>query len=295
MSIQAYPNFNLLAMEDQDMLNQAFKNNPPVISEFTFTNLYAWREIYKLQVASLDNFIIIRSDSQKQMRFFSPIGSGNIKAAIEHVLGDTKGIFIRIPEIAKPLFDNNPRFKIELDMDNSDYLYRTADLIALAGEKYDGKRNLIKKFKSMHEYEYIKLMARNASECLEFQERWCSIKDCDSVEGLNNERRAIREMVKNFLSFGLIAGAIKVEGKICAVAISQKLNNSTLVMHALKADPNMAGLYQVINNEFLTREGSNFEYVNMEQDLGIEGLRKAKLSYHPTQMIKKYNLGLLSM
>lgn len=292
MSIQTYPDFKPLEIEDSDLFNQAFKSNPPIISEFTFTNLYAWRQIHKLQIADLDNFIIVRSDSQKQMRFFNPIGSGNIKAAIEHILKDTKSIFMRVPEITKSLFHNDPRFKIDPDRDNSDYLFKTDDLIALKGARYDGKRNLIKKFKSMHRYEYMKLKASNANECLEFEEAWCSLKDCDSVEGLDNERRAIREMVENFSNFGLIGGAIKVEGRICAVAIGQELNRKTLVMHILKADPNMTGLYQLINNEFLAQEGSRFEYVNLEQDLGIEGLRKAKLSYHPVEMIGKYALSL---
>jgi hypothetical protein len=292
MAIPSYPNFRPLEIEDLDIFNQAFSDNPPVISEFTFTNLYAWRQIYKLQVAALDNFILIRSDAQKRVRFFVPIGKGDIKTAMEHVLKDTAGTFMRVPEITKSSFDCDTRFKIELDRDNLDYLFKTNDLVLLPGAKYDGKRNLIKKFQSMHKYEYVKLNAVNANRCLEFEEAWCSIKNCDSIEGLDNERSAIREMVKNFSILDLVGGAIEVEGKIYAVAVGQKLNDNTLVVHILKADPNVTGLYQVINNEFLKQEGANFTYVNLEQDLGIEGLRKAKLSYHPADIVKKYKLSL---
>jgi hypothetical protein len=163
-----------------------------------------------------------------------------------------------------------------------------SDLVSLKGSKYDGKRNLIKKFKSGHQYEYGRLSAANVPECLEFEQTWCTIKNCDSVQGLSNERKALKEMAYNFSAFGLIGGAIRIAGKICAVAIAQRLNSDTLVMHILKADPNLAGLYQLINNEFLAREAGDFRFVNLEEDLGLEGLRKSKLSYHPLEMVKKY-------
>ncbi len=75
-----------------------------------------------------------------------------------------------------------------------------------------------------------------------------------------------------------------------ALAIAEQLNLQTLVLHVLKADPNMPGLYQVMLNEFLARKGRPFTYVNMEQDLGVEGLRKAKLSYYPAFMVKKFTI-----
>lgn len=288
MDIPKYPDFKPIGIEDLSVFNRFFKDNPPEISEFTFTNLYAWRETYQLKAAILGGMLIVCSESEKQRRFFYPIGTGDTKSVMEDILKSGGGVFIRVPEAVKLLFENDTRFKIDLDMDNSDYLFKTADLAALAGRKYDGKRNLIKKFKSRYKYEYSELKAENAAECLEFEEEWCSIKDCASVEGLDNERRAFREMFKNFSFFELVAGAIKVEGKISAVAIGEDLNPNTLVMHILKANPKIEGLYQVINNEFLSRQAGNFEYVNLEQDLGVEGLRKSKLSYHPVKMVRKY-------
>ncbi len=288
MDIPKYPDFKPIGIEDLSVFNQAFKDNPPEISEFTFTNLYAWRETYKLKAALLGGMLIVCSESEKQRRFFYPIGAGDIKTVMVDILKGTGGIFMRIPEAVKLLFENDARFKIDLDMDNSDYLFKTADLAALAGRKFDGKRNLIKKFKSRYKYEYLELKAENAAECLEFEDEWCTIKDCDSVEGLDNERRALREMINNCSFLNLIAGAIKIDGRISAVAIGEKLNPKTLVMHILKANPNIEGLYQVMNNEFIVRQSRSFEYVNLEQDLGVEGLRKSKLSYHPLKMVKKY-------
>jgi hypothetical protein len=292
MSITSYPLFEPLKKEHKPLFDTVFKNNPPEISEFTFTNIYSWTHAYNFEVSMLQDLIILKSTAGNTRRFFNPLGLGDVKEAIVKVLEESKGIFIRIPESTKALFGNEDRFIIEPDRPNSDYLFRIDDLVSLAGRKYDGKRNLIKKFKVEHEYRFVEFNASNVSRCLDFEEKWCSIKDCDSVEGLNNERKAIKDMVANFSEFNLIAGAIEIKSAMLALAVAESLNLSTMVMHVLKADPNVPGLYQVMMNEFLERHSSGFEYVNLEQDLGIEGLRKSKESYHPARMIDKYTISL---
>jgi len=287
-----YPEFRSIKVEDLPVFNSAFKDDPPLISEFTFTNIYAWREVYNFKVSALEGQLILLSELGEKKRFFPPIGKGNTKKNMAAILTGGKGKFIRVPEEIKQMFEEEERFAIEPDRDNSDYLYRADDLIKLPGRKYDGKRNLINKLKSTYTYEYSGLGASHIEDCLEFEERWCTIRNCDSVEGLDNERRAIREMVNNFSLFSLIVGAIRIEDRICAVAIGQRLNPETLVMHVLKADPEITGLYQAMSNEFLLANGRDFDYVNMEQDLGVEGIRKAKLSYHPLRIVNKYDLFL---
>jgi len=293
MDIKVYPEFQALNKEMKALFDEAFIEIQPPISEFTFTNLYSWKDVYKFHVSSLEGFILLRSEGSAITQFFPPIGTGSVKPVIEKIIKDTKKPFIRLPGEIVKLFEGNNHFKAQLDRDNSDYLYKTEDLKLLKGKKYDAKRNLIKKFKSLYEYEYVNLNSANASECLDFEERWCVVKDCDKVEGLNNERQAIREIISNFGSFNLIGAFIKVKGNICAVAIGEKLNSNTLVMHVLKADPFMQGLYQVILNDFLLKDCGNFEYINLEQDLGVDGLRQAKLSYHPVRIIEKYTLSLI--
>jgi len=289
-SIPAYPASRPIALEDRGIFERIFAARPPVTSEFTFTNLYAWRRVYDFRVSVLEGFLLLSSRAHGAEKFFMPLGEGEAKAVIEKVAAGPGTSFIRLPEALKELFEGDPRFTVAEDRDNADYLYLTRELVALTGRKFDGKRNLIKKFKAAYAYEYLKLDASCVGLCLEFQERWCTIKDCDSQEGLRNERLAIGEMIENFAQFSLVAGAIKTGNDISAVAIAQKLNPDTLVMHVLKADPNIPGLYQAMNNEFLAREGAPFTYVNLEQDLGAEGLRKAKLSYHPLKLVMKYTV-----
>jgi len=288
----SYPNFIPLEIGQIELFRQAFKNNPPKISEFTFTNLYSWREAYKTKVSILEDFIILRSESEDRSRFFDPIGKGDKKNIIKALLNKPQASLIRIPEETAGLFRDHKGFEVKEDINNADYLYRTEDLVTLKGEKYDGKRNLIKKFRLNNTYEYATMNAGNSGECLKFEDKWCAIKNCDRVEGLSNERSAIGEMAASYSGFELIGGMIKIQGNISAISLAQRLNPDTLVMHVLKADPNVAGLYQAMLHEFLEHEAGNFNYVNLEQDLGIEGLRKSKQSYHPIEMIKKYTLSI---
>jgi len=287
-----YPEFKPLELDDLTLFDRVFKDNPPLISEFTFSNLYAWRKIYAFSFSVLNGLLIISSEKENVKKFFTPVGKGDLKSAMEKIASDNKGIFIRVPEEVKKFFDNDRHFVIAPDRANADYLYNVPDLIRLPGKKYDGKRGLIRRFKAEHAYEYMRIDAANASLCLDFEEYWCSLKNCERVEGLSNERRAIREMIKNYSLFRLSGGAIKTEGAVHAICLAQGLNPDTLVVHVLKADPAISGLYQTMLQEFLAREALRSRYVNLEQDLGIAGLRQAKLSYHPCAMIDKYTLSL---
>ena len=290
MEIPRYPEFMRLELAHKEFFDAAFKKCPPEISEFTFTNLFSWRKAYGFKVSSLGESLILGCDSGEGARFMQPIGIADSYAVIEKVLRDTQGAFIRIPESAAKLFESNSLFKVEEDRNNADYLYLSSALINLPGRKYDGKRNQIKRFKSEYEYTYRDSKGSDIEHIMEFEEAWCALKGCDHIEGLNSERQALKEIAANFKDFKLKCGIIALKGKIRAVAIAEMLNPGTLVMHMLKADPAIPGLYQVMLNDFLRAHGQSVHYVNLEQDLGVEGLRVSKQSYHPLTLIKKYTV-----
>jgi hypothetical protein len=274
-------------MADKPRFDAAFASEQPEISEFTFTNLYAWRAAYGFRVSALDSSIILSSERGGKKEFFRPIG-GSLADAVA-ALAKEKVPFVRVAGRDAALVAEASGFRSAEDRDNDDYLYSTKDLVELKGKRYDGKRNFIKKFRRQFAYVYLRLDDRTIRDCLHFQDIWCITKGCDE-ESLREERDAVQEMCRNFSSFGLCGGVLMVEGKVRAVAIGQRLNSDTMVMHALKGMPDMPGVYQAMQNEFLAREGSAFTYVNMEQDLGIEGLRKSKLSYHPVKMVRKFRV-----
>jgi hypothetical protein len=198
---------------------------------------------------------------------------------------------LRVPEDVKVRLENDGELKFVFDRDNSDYVYRTADLSELAGRHYDGKRNLIRKFRAAHPgYVYTPLDPGNAPACLTVEDAWCVEKDCDHEAGLDQERLAIRDMLEHFGDFPLRGGSIWVDGQCAAVALGEALNPETLVVHILKAAPGMPGLYQVILNEFVKRAGAGLTAVNLEQDLGLDGLRRAKESYRPSGLARAFTL-----
>ncbi|MCX6844338.1 MAG: phosphatidylglycerol lysyltransferase domain-containing protein [candidate division WOR-3 bacterium] len=138
--------------------------------------------------------------------------------------------------------------------------------------------------------EYRQINAGNVPDCLALETSWCNLRHCDMDPGLAAEQRAIAACFENWEQFSLIGGAVVVEGRIEAFAIGERLNSTTAVVHFEKANPELRGMYQLINQWFSRNELSEYAYVNREQDPGIEGLRKAKESYHPRHMVRKFTV-----
>jgi len=291
-SLSIFPKFQPIDLNLKGIIDRSIGPLIPSTSELTFANLYAWRAAYHFAVSRHGDHILVRTEEKPPFKFLPPLGPGKMQAEMLSLLLDTGATFIRIPETMKSLLESDSRFRIELDLPNSDYLFLIKDLAALSGQKYDGKRNQIKKFKKNYSFDYILFNTENIQECLSFEKNWCEIKGCDLVEGLREERQAIHEMIDHFEYLELFGGGIKVNDRLCAMAIADKLSEDTLVLRVLKADPNYPGLYQTMCNEFFIRQARGFTYANFEQDLGIAGLRKAKLSYQPIQMINKYTVSL---
>lgn len=290
LTLPVYPQTVPLEKKHKPLFDEAFRTAQPAISEFTFTNLFAWRDSYGFRVAGRDGYILLAANLHRQPVFFPLIGPAGAHELMRALLRETGIPFVRVTEEERALVQEAGSVQSEIDRDNFDYVYAVEDLVALGGRKYDGKRNLIKKFRSTYAYEYRALDASLLRGCLEVHDKWCIAKDCDSDDGLMAEARALREIIGHFEEFGLRGAAITVGGAVSAFVIAEALNARTLVVHLLKAEPDMKGLYQCMLNEFLSRQAREFELVNLEQDLGIEGLRRAKESYYPLFMVKKYTV-----
>ena len=139
-----------------------------------------------------------------------------------------------------------------------------------------------------YQCEYRQITAGNVSDCLALETSWCNLRHCELDAGLAAEQRAIAACLENWAQFSLIAGAVVVGGRIEAFAIGERLNLVTAVVHFEKANPELRGMYQLINQWFSRNELSEYSFVNREQDLGLEGLRKAKESYQPHHMVRKF-------
>jgi hypothetical protein len=292
--IPEFPQFKELSLKEKPLLDEAFTQFPPVISEFTFTNLFIWRHAYQIKISRLQNFLCLLAERGEDPFYFSVIGEGDMVECCRILFqySEEKGIPPKIARVSEEMITRidwkEEGFLFELDRDQSDYIYLTKDLIQLEGRKYHRKRNHIKQFKEKYSYQYIPLTSEWISECLRLKTEWCDLRHCEVIPGLANESVAIKEAFTHFEQLGVKGGAILINGKLEAFALGEPLNPETVVIHIEKANPAYEGLYTLINQAFLENEWSGYTYVNREQDLGEEGLRKAKESYFPHHMIHKY-------
>ncbi|HHV60623.1 MAG TPA: DUF2156 domain-containing protein [Clostridiaceae bacterium] len=288
-----------IEIDHKPIFDKYFKSYNPQISEFTFTNLFIWRDFYNLSFTELNGFLVIIAEPYKEAPFsFMFVGDSGGDAFYETYcrVGEyfkSKGWrlkFERVDEQFLELLRKYSKDELEfyLDDKNSDYVYLTENLISLRGKKLHGQKNHVNRFLKEYENEYIPLTVEHVDECLRIMEEWCAEKYCHCSRGPYCEKHANAELLKNWEVLGCKGALIKVNGKFKAYTIGEMLNTDTAVIHIEKADSKVNGLYSFINQQFCKNEFSNVPYVNREQDMGEEGLRKAKRSYHPVRMVDKY-------
>ena len=297
--------FRPLTLVEKQLVDVAFAKHPPEISELTFTNLFCWQTKRRVTIGVEDSRgqvggstgaegLVMLCEEEGRRFFLPPVCMCDVKSTVlamfEHARAVGFGPAIeRVPEaMAEELA--RAGFRVEEDRTNWDYVYRVSDLALLEGRHYDGKRSFVRQALASHRCEYRHIAAGNASDCLALETSWCNLRHCELDPGLEAEQRAITSCFGNWAEFSLIGGAVLVEGKIQAFAIGERLNPSTAVVHFEKANPEMRGMYQLVNQWFCQNELSEFAHVNREQDLGIEGLRKAKESYYPHHMVRKFTV-----
>ncbi len=293
-----FPQFRDIRIDDKPVFDDLFSRIPPVISEFTFTNLFIWRHTYHTKAARFQDFLCLLADRAESPFFFPVIGEGDVIKCYQELLrylkekGTEPGVY-RVPETLAAEVDLEAGgIKAEPDRSQSDYVYLTRDLVSLQGRKYHRKRNHIKQFKEKYSYQYVPITAEWIPECLRLEREWCNLRNCDAVPALANESRAIKEVFSHFDRLKVTGGVIVIDGKVEAFTFGELLNPQTVVIHIEKANSVYEGLYPTINQVFLETHWAAFDYVNREQDLGEEGLRKAKESYFPHHMVNKVNLSL---
>jgi hypothetical protein len=182
---------------------------------------------------------------------------------------------------------------IEPMRDHFDYVYLCQDLAQLAGSKYRAKRNHINKIARTYPAEYVALGPGHVNACLELQEKWCQARRCEDDLNLLGEWEAIKEILANFEALKIRGGVVLIDGTVEAFTLGELLGEETAVIHIEKANPEIAELYTVVNQQCAEKCWDKVRFINREQDLGIPGLREAKLSYHPHHFTEKYRVTLI--
>ena len=276
-------------------------------AHFNFTNLYMWREPFNIQWTLDDDVIYMISEWHGKVAALQPLGAedkmqGAIAKIIEWFKSRDKDKKVVIGGVEKSFIkelENFPdaKFYIKPNRENFDYVYLAEDLINLAGRKYHSKKNHLNSFQKNYPMaNYLPITKEIIPKCREELNDWYENKSPELPNDpfLALERAAINEILDNFCDFNIKGGAIELDGRIIAFTFGEQLNNDTAVIHVEKADPDIRGAYPAINQGFVAHEWSNMTYINREEDMGFEGLRKAKESYKPIKMIEKFNAVIAS-
>ena len=258
-------------------------------SKFSFAQGFMWQEQYGTEICLRDNYLLFRARPDGSPCFVSPIlrSDADIVPAMEEMLALCPDFCMRYvcPEIKVAIEKYFPgRFLFIPDRDNSEYVYSTQSLITLAGKKLHQKRNHINAFERQHEYGFVPYEPRYFRQCMLLQQKWLD----GSPSGDAAESAAIEKALLNYDALQLRAGVILQSGEVTAFSIGEKTGSDCAVILIEKALPEYNGLFQVINRDTVRHLFADTEYINRCEDMGIEGMRKAKLSYQPCLMVDKY-------
>lgn len=283
-------------MEDKPIFAHFLGQEPPQVSELTFTNLFVWRHhhrpIWKLWN---DCLLILFQPKQGPAFGLPPVGTGDKAKALSYLCQELTSMghearVCRVGEDFVTSLVDPDQYEVTLDRDSSDYVYLSRDLADLPGRKYHRKKNHLNRFLKNTPHEYRPLDMELVECFIGMQESWCQLKACVEKPELLAEDYAVHEALTHFDALGYQGGAIVIESRVEAFSLGEALNENTAVIHIEKANPEIPGLYTAINQLFCRHAWSKMMYINREQDLGVEGLRKAKESYHPHHMVNKYTV-----
>ncbi len=287
-------NFKSITMEDKPVFDRFFSLYLPKISEYTFTNLFIWSKPKNIEFTVYeDGLLMTARDKEDRPYFLPPIGYEDCEKMLNFLIDYGREHDIRlielVPEFQKK-YIKKPGCTVLADRNSFDYIYKSSSLATLKGWRLDGKRGFVKKFRENYPFEYKRYEAQYQKQCLELFETWMGEKHAVD-KSILDEYSAFQEFIGHFDRLNASGGLIFVQGKLAAFSFGERLNETTFVIHFEKADSAYTGSFQIINQLFMQKEAAEkFPFVNREQDMGIEGLRKAKLSYAPFKLLKKYTV-----
>lgn len=288
-------------VSDRNWVNEKAINACYMNMEYSFGIMYLWQDSYNTRIANVDGFLTAQSvysgGGKKQNIYLFPVGDGDVKPVIEklrkycHEQGESFALY-GVTDCTKATLESlyPDEFNYKLNRTTFEYIYNVEDMAYLAGKKYHSKRNHITRFeREYYGWSYETITEENLVECMEMCSKWYTENDVDNSPGLQQERHAINLAMNDFFSLGFEGGLIRHGGKVVAFTFGERLNPNTFILHVEKAFYYMTGGYAVINREFAKNHLlGKYDYVNREDDVGDENIRKAKLSYRPAILLEKY-------
>ena len=286
--------FQSFDIKDRDYINSFFKVHHYEGIDCSFNTLFLWQKAHDTKWAVEDNILFIRAG--KEQTFFMPPFAGEgasfargLEIIHECLESEGKPFMLKSasPWVVERIKENCPdKYDFIPDRDNWEYVYRTEDMINLPGKKFRMKKNHLNSFLRQYgDYEYEPITTENMEDARQEVADW--FLRHGSIE---EEEEALRLCFDNWDALKMKGAIIRIYGKAEAFTNGDLVNPNMAHIFFEKANPNIRGLYQVINRDFLMHEFAETEFVNREEDLGLEGLRQAKMEYNPDHFAEKYDV-----
>ncbi len=265
--------------------------------EYSFANLNLWG---RQRCAVVEGYLVLFSQFERRSVYPFPVGKGDVRPVLDAIIRDARerGIVCRLtglrPEDCMVLEELYPgQFQLHPDRNGCDYVYAIEDLAELKGRKFQKKRNHLNKFRQEHpNCKVVPITQELLPQVQEMTEHWYAVRLAqEGGDDYHLERRAISRAFANMEKLGMEGLALVEEGKILAMTVGSRLSENTFDIHFEKALEEVDGAYNAINQAFaayLREKYPQVQYLNREDDMGIAGLRKAKLSYNPHHLVTKF-------
>ncbi len=295
--------FKEIAVSDRKMFDEYIFKLNFITCEFAFANLFCLRKKYGTEICFEDDFMFIRQTTKsntKAFYYFMPIGKGDLNKAFEKINEDARdngkefvlwGVTDKVRNIIEEVLPGD--FSFETNRDWAEYVYLSERLINLQGSDLKRRRNILANFKRKYEgsYQFQPITSeKDLADALEYHQKWFNDNYEENEESsfLLYENKIIQEAFENWAGLGLTGALCKMDDEVVGYTYGKQTYSNTLDIFVEKADFKINGLYQAINRDFADFACNGAEYINREEDLGIEGLRIAKMSYRPEKLLTKY-------
>ncbi len=286
--------FKIPTLDDVGKIKDILKNVTGDNCQMCLGSFYNWGPEYNLEIAFAHGCLVTKSGKKGKVNYCFPQGDGDRKKIIEELMKEESLSFYGLLESDVHFVEREfpGKFEFRENRDSADYIYLVEDMAELKGKKFHSKRNHLKFFEKHYNWIYEKLTEENLPDCIRMTEKWIEENEDKIEDGVDTELDVIKRAFDYFRPLGFTGGVIRVDGEVVAWTLGEKLSEDTFCTHFEKAFSSMRGAYPIINREFAKNELSSYTFVNREEDMGLEGLRKAKLSYKPVKLGIIYNANM---
>lgn len=297
-------NFKCLSLEDKEIIEKYIDKQTLESYEYLFSSLYMWRKLNNVKYAIIDDALVIEKNEENKGTFYAkPQGYDKERLTMltdlliernlnytdrDYLFGDVDEEFIQDLKKYTDL-----KFDVIEDVDDFEYVYSTEELVELKGKKFHAKKNHCNAFEKSYQYTVKSISdEKTILDCLNLLHKWHEEVAVTVDKEMLMEIDAIRDLFKEIQHLDLKTIAIYVEDELTAFSVGEIVNEKMAVIHVERGEINYKGVYAFINRKFIIDSFSTTQFINRQEDTGNEGLRKAKQSYHPVKMVKKYLIKL---